>query len=207
MASPSSRSDTATKLAERWHLNVEHALYRETGDWYHQLKRFPGALLDAKGYVVFETEEAYRSCPELRIRQDVSVPNGINRLPGYARVVEGSQVTGTPTSYENAVALEGARFDVTQSRPERDRAARATCLETHGYACVVCGLDFVKRYGPIGERFIHVHHLNPLANGERIVDPAADMRPLCPNCHAMIHRKEPPLPIDDLKKLLEQHGA
>jgi hypothetical protein len=36
-------------LAKRWALGVKQALYRRTGDWYHQLKQFPGALLDADG--------------------------------------------------------------------------------------------------------------------------------------------------------------
>ncbi|MFA7267826.1 MAG: HNH endonuclease [Sterolibacterium sp.] len=201
------RSDTALKRAKRWNLNVNHALYRKTGDWYHQLKRFPGALLDSDGYVVFETEDAYRSCPELRIRQDVGVPEGISKILGYTRVTGEFDVRNTPTSYEKAVALEGARVDVIQSRLERNLAARATCLKKHGFVCAVCDLDFEKRYGSIGEGFIHVHHLTPLANGERISDPAIDMRPLCPNCHAMAHRKNPPLSIDELKKLLTQNAG
>ena len=77
------RSDTAAKRAERWKLVVKHALYRKTGDWYHRLDRFPGALLDARGYILFDTADAYRSCPELRIRQDVAVPRGIAKIPGF----------------------------------------------------------------------------------------------------------------------------
>ena len=203
----STPSDTAATLAKRWNLNVRHALYRKTGDWYHQLKRFPGALLNAEGYVVFETEEAYRSCPELHIRQDVNVPKGINTIPGYTRVIDDINARSTPTSYEKAVAIEGARVDVILSRPERDPAARAACLKVHGYTCAVCGLDFGKRYGSIGERFIHVHHLKPLAGSEQLVDPANDMRPLCPNCHAMAHRRNPPLSFDELRNLLRQYGA
>ena len=42
------RTGSGRELAEQWGLPVEHALYRETGDWYHQLERFPGALLDAE---------------------------------------------------------------------------------------------------------------------------------------------------------------
>lgn len=203
MAKP--RSDSAMTRAKRWNLDVRHALYRKTGDWYHQIERFPGALLDENGYVVFETEEAFRSCPELRIRQDVWVPDGISLIPGYT-VVDG-QVDAAPTSYEKALAVEGAREDVVLSRPERDPAARALCLKVHGYLCAACGVDFEARYGPIGRRFIHVHHLAPLAGGERLVDPGADMRPLCPNCHAMAHRRIPPLSVDDLRRLLSEHGA
>ena len=196
------RSDTAVKRAKRWNLDVKHALYRKTGDWYHQLTGFPGALLDAHGYVLFETEAAYRACPQLRINQDVGVPGGISAIPGYTPVSGDTDIPAAPVSYERALAQEGARVDVVQSRPERDPAARAGCLLAHGCACVVCGIDFGKRYGLIGAGFIHVHHLRPLAEGERAVDPAADLVPLCPNCHAMVHRRDPPLSVDELKAAL-----
>lgn len=198
------RSDTAANRAQRWNLNITHALYRKTGDWYHQLRRFPGALLDENGYVIFETEAAYRDCPQLRIKKDVSVPDGISSIRGYTTVSGEVPVRAAPTSYERALASEGARVDVVQSRSERKPMNRAACLKAHGYACVVCGIDFGERYGPIGEGFIHVHHLRPLAEGERMVDPVADLRPLCPNCHAMAHRKDPPWSIEELKRALSR---
>ncbi len=34
------------------------------------------------------------------------------------------------------------------------------------------------------------------------VDPVKDLRPVCPNCHAMIHRRSPPLSIEELQVLL-----
>jgi uncharacterized protein DUF3883 len=61
---------TGRSLAKRWGLRVKHALYRKTGDWYHQLRKFPGALLDADGYVIFESEEAFKACPQLQIGKD-----------------------------------------------------------------------------------------------------------------------------------------
>ncbi len=57
-----------------------------------------------------------------------------------------------------------------------------------------------EQYGEIGQGFIHVHHLKQLSDvGEGYeVDPVADLRPVCPNCHAMLHRNNPPLSIDEL---------
>ena len=37
------------------------ALYREDGKWYHHLKKFPGALFDFNGYIVFATRRGVRS--------------------------------------------------------------------------------------------------------------------------------------------------
>ena len=34
------------------------------------------------------------------------------------------------------------------------------------------------------------------------VDPIEDLRPICPNCHAMVHRRQPPLELDDVRSML-----
>ena len=83
---------------------------------------------------------------------------------------------------------EGRRVSTAVRRSERSAAARAACIRKYGLSCVVCNFDFEKRYGEHGKGFIHVHHLNPLAHGEREVDPKKDLRPVCPNCHYMLHR-------------------
>lgn len=193
------RGDTARRLAARWNLSVQHALYRETGDWYHQLKRFPGALLDATGFLVFETEMAYRACPELRFRKGTTgVPSGIVNVPGYVWARDIAPLM----TYERA--KEGRAIEVLQTRYERDPQLRTACLAHFGYSCTVCGLTFEVRYGALGAKFIHVHHLRPLADGEHPVDPLVDLRPVCPNCHAMLHRQTPPLSPDELRALLQQ---
>lgn len=53
----------------------------------------------------------------------------------------------------------------------------------------------------IGKGFIHVPHKKPLVitRGEYTLDPAKDLVPVCPNCHAMLHTCEPLLSIDELK--------
>jgi len=101
--------------------------------------------------------------------------------------------------------VEGARKQVRVNAYKRDPRARKACLNAHGLNCAVCGLNFEARYGAIGKGFIHVHHLNPFAltNGEYELDPVADLRPVCPNCHAMLHRPEKVLSIDELRAALE----
>ena len=105
---------------------------------------------------------------------------------------------------ENEPALEGARTRITVNRYERSAAARRACLEAHGTACTVCGFDFGERYGDLGEGFIHVHHLVDLSTigKEYKIDGAEDLRPVCANCHAMLHRERPALTLDNLRKRL-----
>jgi hypothetical protein len=194
------RSNTARSLAKIWGLDVKHALYRQSGDWYHQLERFPGALMDESGYVIFETESAYRDCPALRITQHISVPNGIRGIPRYTLGLDRQRSASSGEA--GALYLEGARRDVIQSQVERSGPAREACIAAHGLSCAACGFNFAEVYGALGEGFIHVHHCEPVSLGERHVDPVADMRPLCANCHAMVHREDPPISIERLRAML-----
>ena len=62
----------------------------------------------------------------------------------------------------------------------------------------------VKKYGPIASGFIEIHHKKPLSGigPDYIINPECDLVPLCPNCHAIIHRQTPELTIDELKEIL-----
>lgn len=90
-----------------------------------------------------------------------------------------------PESYDK---LEGAKHQDTVTRYERDRGNRKACIAHYGYVCQVCGMNFEETYGELGKEFIEVHHLHPVAQGERQVNPIEDLIPLCSNCHSMIHR-------------------
>jgi predicted HNH restriction endonuclease len=105
---------------------------------------------------------------------------------------------------ENTLISEGAKKQVVVNLYERDAKARKQCLEKYGYNCVVCGFNFEKVYGEIGKNFIHVHHIKPLSeiNEEYKVNPIQDLRPVCPNCHAMIHKRKPAYSIEEIKNLL-----
>jgi len=85
--------------------------------------------------------------------------------------------------------LEGALRLVYVNAYERNPAARTACIAHYGPTCVVCGFNFSVVYGPLSKGFIHVHHLKPLAEiaVKYEVDPITDLRPVCPNCHAIIH--------------------
>ncbi len=101
--------------------------------------------------------------------------------------------------------IEGATKRISVNTYERNPHARKKCVQHYGYSCAVCGFNFGKVFGELGEGFIHVHHLKQLAEigREYHLDPIADLRPVCPNCHAMLHRKNPPLRIEELKQLMK----
>ena len=98
--------------------------------------------------------------------------------------------------------LEGAKHQETVARYERDQGNRKACIAHYGYVCQVCGMDFAKTYGELGKEYIEVHHLHPVSQGERKVDPIEDLIPLCANCHSMIHRLED---VSDWKGLKQKY--
>ena len=89
---------------------------------------------------------------------------------------------------------------------ERNPINRELCLAANGYTCKVCGFDFEKFYGDIGKKFIHVHHIVPVSTMKeaRRINPIMDLIPVCPNCHAMLHRKDPPFLPEEIKRIIER---
>jgi predicted HNH restriction endonuclease len=107
----------------------------------------------------------------------------------------------------NGTYIEGSGEQILVNRFERSLEARNACIAHHGSTCQVCELDFSEKYGELGAGFIHVHHRVPIASvgTAYCVDPVNDLVPVCPNCHSMLHRREPPLEIEELRALV--HGG
>lgn len=102
--------------------------------------------------------------------------------------------------------MEGKHVTREHTSIQRNPEARRRCIEYYGCRCAVCGVDMSERYGEIGEGFIEVHHRNPihLFDDTHPVDYKEDLIPLCPNCHAMIHKLEDPGDIETLKSMINE---
>ena len=100
---------------------------------------------------------------------------------------------------------EGRKHDKLSSRYERSLKNRAACIAYHGVTCKACDMNFSNIYGPNGAGYIHIHHLYPLSSleGSKPVNPIKDMVPVCPNCHAMIHRGKELLTIEKLREIIK----
>lgn len=101
---------------------------------------------------------------------------------------------------------EGDRLSVVVNKYERSAVNRFLCIAKHGVTCSICGFDFKKKYGDIGDGFIHVHHVVPVSKlgPGYVIDPENDLVPVCPNCHAMLHRKDPPYMPEELRQEIER---
>lgn len=100
--------------------------------------------------------------------------------------------------------LEGAIRQVTVNSYERNPEARRRCIEHYGLICNACKFNFGEKYGEVAEGYIQVHHLKPLSDiqQEYEVDPIADLRPICANCHAVIHLGGKTRSIEEIKSML-----
>lgn len=108
-----------------------------------------------------------------------------------------------PPLFEDGLP-EGASMKMVVNRYERNRNNRAACIAHYGDSCIVCNFNFGEIYGKLGQGVIEVHHLIMVSamGGDYRVNPRTDLVPVCSNCHTMMHRRNPPLDVTELKKLL-----
>ncbi len=108
---------------------------------------------------------------------------------------------------ENEILHEGSLKTIKVNKYERNPIARKECIKKYGTDCFVCKMNFKEIYGDVGENFIHVHHIIPLNSirEDYQVNPEKDLIPVCPNCHAMLHRKYENryLSIEELQQIIK----
>ncbi len=115
---------------------------------------------------------------------------------------------------ENAFISEGkVETKTSQARIRSKRlrdAAIAHYLKNGALKCEVCGFLFEEFYGELGKGFIEIHHEKPICEYDQdgsdqfIADAVKNVKPLCANCHRMIHRNpKKPLTIEELRKIVK----
>ncbi|GHU87354.1 hypothetical protein FACS189476_02660 [Spirochaetia bacterium] len=150
-------------------------------------------------------------CRRLRDQNNKPIPNKIIAEQDYQQWIN-KIVILSEEKYQGFVYpdevddsfYEGASYSVKVNKYERSKDARKKCIEYYGTKCSICGFEFKKVYNGIGDGFIHVHHIVPISkiNKEYKVDPIKDLRPVCPNCHAIIHLYKEPYKIEEVKEML-----
>lgn len=135
----------------------------------------------------------------------IAVPKKLVRVGNGWYASDEREIARIPEELPEAIKYkEGASKTILVNAYERNGKARKKCIEHFGCQCVACDFNFELAYGELGKGFIHVHHRVPLKDieNEYLLDPIKDLVPVCPNCHAMVHRTEPALQIDELRRLL-----
>jgi len=157
------------------------------------------SVFDASDQVSLRLEEAVRidlASGLFNIRQ-------LNVLKRKAQELHWATHQMVASCLDAEQLTEGKPIAIISKRYERSPAVRAKAIALHGLSCCVCDFNFESSYGNIGGGFIHIHHIERVADaGERAVNIATDVVPVCPNCHAMLHRQTPPLQPSDLRDIL-----
>jgi len=85
-------------------------------------------------------------------------------------------------------------------RRERSRYLANLRKQHDNYVCGICGFDFSKTYGQLGNDFAEAHHIVPLkTNDKERTTTITDLITVCANCHRMLDRMDGT--PDDIKKL------
>jgi hypothetical protein len=196
--------DKADRLRKTWSVQVTQGRYRETGDWYSALTHFPAALFDANGYIIFETEEAYRTSPHISIGKQISVRvPGISAIPGYIRVIDDKAPQNFDVDIHAFEVTEGQKRLVLHLQRERNQAI--VCRkkeEASSLDCEICGFSFERAYGNNAKDYCEVHHKIPLQEAEHTTRTRMeDLAILCANCHRVVHLKNPPYTLDEMRSM------
>lgn len=108
---------------------------------------------------------------------------------------------------DTSIQTEGTPSEIKAIRYERNPINRQLCLHRQGYNCAICGINFKDVYGDIGYHFIEVHHKMPVSmmTPEYQFDVDKDLIPICSNCHSMVHRRNPPYTVEEIKSIIERN--
>jgi hypothetical protein len=199
---PSSWMSNGSSVRAKWHLFAP--------EWRAEMDAFLSAYLrDRPGIRILAD---FREAPQppssegvpLNVGEESVITTG-NSTDNLAPPAAGVDWPTSPDEvHPDGQLIEGAVKSVLVNAYERSVTARRRCIEHYGSACIVCGCDFGEFYGRAVRGYIHVHHLKPLSEigSDYVVDPINDLRPVCPNCHAVIHSREPPYTVDEVRQFI-----
>lgn len=131
---------------------------------------------------------------------------------GHLAISAKQPTTGRKNDVVDFEYEEGLRREAERSFFQRNPRLAQQAKEIYGCICQVCGFDFAKTYGALGQNFAEVHHLNPLSERPpeewttAVRTNVTEVAVICSNCHRMIHRRKPALSIEELRAIVFTDG-
>jgi hypothetical protein len=170
-----------------------------------------GAIMEGYGYdpnVLLGAQEPWEHYVTVDWQKDFipfelklgAEQNTILRLEGERLRILQEKESNIVSINRDVEVEEGSRHQAEVTFRKRNSTIIEAKKASSDYRCEVCGFKFLEMYGEIGRNYIIAHHLNPI--GERdtpTITTIGDIALVCANCHAMIHKKNPPYTIEELK--------
>lgn len=184
--------------------------YRSSGQNVFNAAEFLNLRITYNDIEILDTRDrkydAFRSFLKISSSSKSKRDFAKNLFFAYSLIVDSDNENDIELNFNPKVYKEGKSTRVTTNNYERNSKARQLCLNYHGYKCKVCDFDFFETYGELGLNYIQVHHITPVSEIKKTysVNPIKDLVPLCANCHAMVHRKNKTLTIEELKEKITQ---
>ena len=197
--------DKGPRLNEQWQVGAVQSRYHEYGYWYATLTRFPAALFDASGYVVFANKTEYQTSPHLQIGKQIGVSRpGISAIPGYVRMLDAKTDNFDDVDIHDHGVTEGSRQLVFHLARERKQSLVLRKKKSAASLnCEACKFSFSQIYGATAAKYCEVHHLVPLGKVEHTTRTRMqDLAILCANCHRVVHLRNPPYTLEELRAIL-----
>jgi|SRR6476661_415537 len=192
-------------------LGAAQPYYAKAGTWYHRFKRFPAVLIDAGGYIFFDSEKDYFSCKGLKIStthpNQVNIRAGISTLAGY-RPFSTAELNLILQQEGNYLEQKVAPTDEKTLRKKReiDSIIRSQKIvnelkKLYKNTCQICGHRL--QVGPM-KYYSEVHHIKPLGALHNGPDHKSNMLCVCPNHHVLLDFFAIRLNLDTL--LIQKHA-
>lgn len=143
----------------------------------------------------FETDQKNNKRFELLVHKDVLFQLDSN----YTKGKPVSESISTQQIYD-----EGFRKQISHEITIRNNKLIQDAKKEYGTTCYACGFNFKDKYGEHGNDFIEIHHLILISSGQRD-STIEDVRPVCSNCHRILHRGSKLLTIEELKQIIEEN--
>jgi predicted HNH restriction endonuclease len=197
-------------------VEILHEDISSKGNYSYIILDFLGLKKEHKGFFAYSSHQEALANLEEKFAEEHENKQKIKTIIKYIKILSGlvAQLCEKgERSFrlaeevpDNQKLVEGSVCQVTINSYERNPEARTRCIEYYGTNCCICGFNFEKKFGSVAQGFIHVHHLKPLSEiqKEYEVDPIADLRPVCPNCHAIIHLGGKTRSIEEVKSWLQR---
>ena len=149
-----------------------------------------------------EIEEVPETLEELEAKAALETQQSIV-APVIQPVEEVLQVTPTPSITEKQIEDKVPQEEVVDLIDYEK--AKALCIEYYGAICDLCGFDYGYTYGEAFENQIQVHNIHAQDEVEVVqdTDPIKDLIPVCHNCHQIIHSQNPPVSVEQMRKMIK----